>query len=67
MADELPPFSGEYPTCPKCSNKGARTEYKSPAEPSSGRMLGPGIERLERRCSRCDFTWDEALNPPKEK
>ncbi|MFD5788635.1 hypothetical protein ACFWH1_18680 [Streptomyces sp. NPDC127037] len=26
-------------------------------------MRGPLPERLERQCERCDYQWDEALNP----
>lgn len=61
----LPPFSGDNTVCPKCSHNQAYTEHKPAGEPSSGRFSGIGEpERLERRCARCDYTWDEALNPP---
>jgi hypothetical protein len=65
MAKTLPPFSGDDPVCPKCSYAQAFTEYKPEGEPRSGRGSGMGEpERLERRCARCDFLWDESLNPP---
>jgi hypothetical protein len=62
----LPPFSGDETTCPKCSHTQAHTEYKPQGEPRSGSgSWGIGDpERLERRCARCDFIWDEDLNPP---
>lgn len=57
----LPPFSGDEPTCIKCGHSGAYTEYKAAGEPRSDGLGGLGLpERLERRCARCDFTWDEA-------
>lgn len=65
----LPPYSGDDSVCIKCSNHGARTTY----QPAIERVLteyngrnerrGPLPERLERCCRRCDFQWDEALNP----
>jgi hypothetical protein len=62
----LPPFTGDKPVCAKCSYGQAFTEYKTKHEPRSGDVIGGhGLpERLERRCARCDFVWDEALNPP---
>ncbi|MFD7185522.1 hypothetical protein ACFV90_36870 [Streptomyces sp. NPDC059904] len=67
MNDQLPPFSGDSPTCPKCGNVGATTRYRA----ASPRMLwdwndatgmrGQLPERLERECDRCDWHWDEAL------
>lgn len=63
MTKPLPPFSGDDTQCPKCSNLGADTRWVD------AEMLGPSYlqrERLERRCTRCDYTWDEALNPPTE-
>lgn len=65
MAKTLPPFSGDQTTCAKCSHTEAHTEYKSHGEPGTGSFSGIGEpDRLERRCSRCDFIWDEAINPP---
>jgi hypothetical protein len=64
MPRPLPPFS-EAPTCPKCSYHQAHTEHKAENEPRSGRASGLGEpQRLQRRCARCGFIWDEALNPP---
>lgn len=63
--EPLPPFSGDHPTCPKCSAGQAFTEYKTERDPRTGNAInGLGQERLERRCARCDFIWDEAVNPP---
>lgn len=55
MSAHLPPFSGDDPTCPKCGNVGASTEF-------SERNTTNGLwgERLVRACRRCDFTWEEA-------
>ncbi|WP_202234458.1 hypothetical protein [Actinacidiphila reveromycinica] len=67
--DTLPPFSGEETECVKCSHLDAFTRFR-PACPRglweyNGRtdMRGPLPERLERQCQRCDYQWDEALNP----
>jgi hypothetical protein len=66
MPKTLPPFSGDDAVCAKCSNVGAFTEHKAEGEPRPGNFVGLGEpERLERRCARCDYVWDEALNPPK--
>ncbi|MEU6929009.1 hypothetical protein AB0A05_07575 [Streptomyces sp. NPDC046374] len=66
----LPPFSGDEAACVKCSNLGAFTVYRLAVlrlvtEEFNGQLerRGPLPERLERRCQRCDFQWDEALNP----
>lgn len=69
MPEPLPPYSGENPTCAKCSHTEAMTEYKAQGEPrsGSGSWHGMGRERLERRCLRCGYQWDEDLNPPKER
>ncbi|MEU2487103.1 hypothetical protein ABZ593_21150 [Streptomyces sp. NPDC012617] len=65
----LPPFSGEQTECVKCSAIEAFTRFR-PACPRgmwdynrSTAMRGPLPERLERQCQRCDYQWDEALNP----
>ncbi|MFC9341430.1 hypothetical protein ACFT0G_25375 [Streptomyces sp. NPDC057020] len=64
----LPPYSGEYIVCAKCSHDTAITRHKEAGEhgtndrPTYGRS--PKGERLERECWRCDFSWDEALAPP---
>jgi len=68
MTEALPPFSGDNPTCPKCSHTSAYTRYRAAGEYSSDEpsRFGPSGkgERLERSCARCDHVWDEALNPP---
>ena len=70
MADTLPPFSGDTTTCPKCSHTQAVTRHRAAGEPGSRDPItfgrSPKGERLERECWRCDFVWDEALNPPIE-
>lgn len=62
---DLPPFSGDKPTCVKCQFKGAATQYMR-----IGRCLHDGShstigmtqnERLHRECIRCGYGWDEAL------
>lgn len=67
----LPPYSGPDSCCAKCSNLGAYTQHRRPVAPGvlirsedAPLRRGPLPERLERRCERCDFTWDEALCPP---
>lgn len=66
-AEQLPPFSGGNPLCRKCSHGDAYTDYRAAGEPSSNEppRWGPSPkgERLERRCGRCSFIWDEALVP----
>ncbi|MEH0402914.1 hypothetical protein ACFY7V_03745 [[Kitasatospora] papulosa] len=66
--EQLPPFSGDDPLCAKCSNVDAFTDYRAAGEYGSDepRRMMPSRkgERLERRCGRCSFTWDEALVPP---
>lgn len=69
MTAQLPPFSGDDTTCPKCSNPSAYTQHRKAGEHGSDEhaTFGPSKrgERLERACARCDYVWDEALNPPK--
>ncbi|GGZ23722.1 hypothetical protein GCM10010387_16170 [Streptomyces inusitatus] len=66
----LPPFSGDDTVCVMCSHPEAFTVFR----PSVARLLveeyngrterrGPLPARLERQCQRCDYQWDEALNP----
>lgn len=66
--EQLPPFSGGDPLCRKCSHVDAYTDYRAAGEPSSNEpprlRPSPKGERLERRCGRCGFIWDEALVPP---
>ena len=70
MTDELPPFSGDDPTCPKCGHVGAYTTYYARGRCIHGGGLGDEIvsanqddlnERLHRVCRRCDYAWDEAI------
>lgn len=70
MNQLLPPYSGDNTTCVKCGFDQAHTEYQ-PTAPAvllidryGNHQRGPLPERLQRRCNRCDYTWDEALNPP---
>ncbi|MFC8723699.1 hypothetical protein [Streptomyces bacillaris] len=63
----LPPFTGDSPLCQKCGHDHAYTEYRAAGayggdEPPRWGPSPKG-ERLERRCGRCSFTWDEALAP----
>lgn len=62
-ADELPPFSGDNPTCPKCGNVGATATYLD-GMPMLSMCTGPWEERLCRRCRRCGYHWDEAIAEP---
>ncbi|KAB2976015.1 hypothetical protein F8R89_30885 [Streptomyces sp. SS1-1] len=66
MSITLPPYSGDDATCIKCGDVGARTTYKEFGEPGHGQVGTPDKfpERLERKCNRCDYRWNEALNPP---
>lgn len=62
----LPPYSGDENRCVKCGNTGAFTIYQPAAtvmavRASGSLRRGPLPERLERRCTRCDYWWDEAL------
>jgi thymidine kinase len=71
MPDPLPPFSGDEPTCTKCGHIGASTLYLAHGEcihdPGPEISIGyEANERLHRECRRCDYAWDEALNPTKE-
>ncbi|MFC9604594.1 hypothetical protein ACFTTN_14185 [Streptomyces niveus] len=65
----LPPFSGDETECAMCSNLEAFTVFRPATahviEEFNGRLerRGPLPKRLERRCQRCDYQWDEALNP----
>jgi hypothetical protein len=66
----LPPFSGDDAVCIQCSHPEAITTYRPACghlmEEYNGKLrrLTNAPARLERRCERCDFQWDEALNPP---
>lgn len=69
----LPPYSGDEPTCMKCGNVGASTEYlplgdcvHSPGD--RGVTLGwTPNERLHRECQRCQYQWDEATVEPEHR
>lgn len=67
---DLPPYTGDTTTCTKCGHEGATTTYRKTGDQRPGDFfaLPPGdrVERLERRCPRCTYTWDEALadRPP---
>jgi predicted nucleic-acid-binding Zn-ribbon protein len=61
---ELPPFSGDDPTCPKCKNNGAATRYLAVGYCNHASDLIIGVhanERLHRECNRCSYAWDEAI------
>jgi hypothetical protein len=65
--EDLPPFSGEDPVCPKCLNVGAMTEYRAhgKCEHEACLVIGFGPnQRLHRECRRCSYQWDEALAVP---
>jgi hypothetical protein len=51
----FPPFSGDDPTCVKCANVGASTEFSEQCK-----TTGLWGDRLVRQCLRCGFSWDEA-------
>lgn len=65
MSQPLPPYTGDDTTCPKCAHQGAATAYRKEGEQRAGSFFAVGpsdrIERLERRCPRCGYIWDEAL------
>lgn len=69
QAESLPPYSGDDTTCVMCSHPAALTAYRPACTRTTvefnGRSTprGPLPERLERSCQRCDYKWDEALNP----
>ncbi|MFI0827219.1 hypothetical protein ACH4Q7_22500 [Streptomyces roseolus] len=64
----LPPYTGDDATCAKCAFPEARTRYRKAGSYRDDEMTlfgpSPRPERLERECLRCDYVWDEALNPP---
>ena len=69
LPQDLPPYSGENPTCPKCRQVGAKTVYMARNVCVPG-MNGQHIlveesahlnERLHRQCWNCEYQWDEAL------
>jgi len=62
---DLPPFSGEETVCIKCGNTEATVRYRA-----HGMCLHDAIddvlgyepnERLHRECTRCRYSWDEAV------
>lgn len=58
----LPAFSGDDPTCPKCGNEGASTRYVTGRDPFGCRTC-PVKEHFHRECTRCGFVWVEAIVP----
>jgi predicted nucleic-acid-binding Zn-ribbon protein len=64
MTAPLPPYSGPEPTCPKCGNEGAATEFRALGEclHETGEQVHTFArnERLHRTCYRCGHQWDEA-------
>ncbi|MFC8463380.1 hypothetical protein [Streptomyces sp. NPDC057250] len=63
----LPPYSGEFTVCVKCSHGEAITRHLRAGESGTNGphyWTSPKVERLERQCWRCDYIWDEALAPP---
>lgn len=66
---ELPPFTGDMGSCPKCHHLYASTAYRAPLtarereEWNGSPRGGPLPERLERECERCSYRWDEAVGP----
>ncbi|MFC8885842.1 hypothetical protein ACFT54_09805 [Streptomyces cinereoruber] len=68
--EELPPYSGEDTLCPMCSETEPYTRYRPKItgykviEYNGRNRHSPLPECLERQCRRCDYRWDEALNPP---
>ncbi|MEI5526875.1 hypothetical protein WB388_40465 [Streptomyces brasiliscabiei] len=66
---ELPPFTGDMGSCPKCHHLYASTAYRAPLtarereEWNGFPRRGPLPERLERECERCSYRWDEAVGP----
>lgn len=75
---DLPPFSGDDPTCPKCGNIGASTKYLAygdcihPDRDDAVELTLADLdlalnELLHRECRRCGYVWDEAtVRQPKE-
>ena len=56
---ELPPFSGDDATCPKCGQVGASTTY------AIDQWMEVRLnERLRRECPRCRYRWNEAIVEP---
>lgn len=64
-SETLPMFSGDEPTCPKCANVGASTQYRAYGTcihaPGGGTLGHDPNERLHRHCGRCGYAWDEAI------
>lgn len=62
---DLPAYTGDNTTCPKCAHEGADTRYRKLGDERPGDFFavppGERDERLERRCPRCGYIWDEAL------
>jgi hypothetical protein len=71
-AEPLPPYSGTDALCAMCSHARASTRFQSERHRVMREFNGivgrhaTLTARLERQCERCDYQWDEALNPPTE-
>ncbi|MFJ2206003.1 hypothetical protein [Streptomyces microflavus] len=70
VPEPLPPYSGDDPLCAMCSHDLAYTQFRAEQVRAqrefNGRMERHAVfpARLERQCKRCEYQWDEALNPP---
>lgn len=70
VPEPLPPYSGDDTLCAMCSYDLAYTSFRAKQarvqREFNGRIERHAVfpARLERQCKRCDYQWDEALNPP---
>ncbi|MFZ4266549.1 hypothetical protein [Streptomyces arboris] len=70
VPEPLPPYSGEDALCAMCSHDLAYTYFRAERvrvqREFNGRLERHHVfpARLERQCKRCEYQWDEALNPP---
>lgn len=62
---DYPPYSGDDSKCAKCGNEESYTRYCAGRCIGNGarhhEVLGTSDEHFCRSCSRCGFTWDEAI------
>ena len=56
LSATYPPYSGRHVECCKCGHCDASSTWE--AETEIGEYRWP--ERLDRRCTRCGYTWLEA-------